>query len=283
MFQVMIQSVADGKKLLCCILLPQSDLLRWHWSNKFVISILQCSCIFNFSLCDFTSPSYPPPLLISRLFSLMPLKATPLRLVALSIETLPNQIQTQGLWEAPCDLALQIRRLLWNGTINRKCDPTLHTVTVVWSQNKAIAGIRNASLPILTQILIWFCILKVKWFISDTWRKCGLQMTWVNLHLTCSLFFPSRLELQKLKVDLCCFIKDTNLVTRFSLFLTTKATFLLRMAFDNWQHSHHCVKTLMTFSRCHSSVTKCDSWISVAKHRRVCEAGAAAEQITVKH
>lgn len=36
---------------------------------------------------------------------------------------------------------------------------------------------------------------------------------------------PSCLELQKLKVDLCRFIKDTNWVTRFSLFATTKATF----------------------------------------------------------
>ncbi len=87
----------------------------------------------------------------------------------------------------------------------------------------------------------------------------------VHLHLTCSLFFPSRLELQKLKVDLCRFIKGTNRLTRFSLFLTTKATFFPQMAFDNWKRGHHCVKTVMTFSSCHSSVTECDSCISVAQ------------------
>lgn len=114
-------------------------------------------------------------------------------------------------------------------------------------------------------MLIGFCLFNVKWFISDTWRKCGPQMTGVHLNLTCSLFLSSCLELPKLKVDLCRFIKDTNWVTRFSLFLTTKATFFPRMAFDNWKRGHRCVKTLMTFSSCHSNVTECDSWISVAQ------------------
>lgn len=111
-----------SKELHCCIPLPPSDLQRWHWSNNFVISILQCSCIFNFSLYDSTSPPYPPSLLISRLFSLMPLKAAPLRLVSLSIETLPNQMYP-GTLVAPCDLVLQITPLPGNGTINWKCDP----------------------------------------------------------------------------------------------------------------------------------------------------------------
>lgn len=71
-----------SKEPLCCMLFYQTC----------SVSVLQSSCILNFSLYDSTSPPYPCSYLISRLFSLMPLKAAPLRLVSLSTETLPNQM-----------------------------------------------------------------------------------------------------------------------------------------------------------------------------------------------
>lgn len=109
---MMIQLVADKKSCSAVFCyLSQTCCAGTEVTN--LSSLFSSVAVYLiFSLYDSTSPSYPPPLLISRLFSLMPLKATPLRLVALSIEMLPNQIQTQGLWEAPCDLVLQIRRLL---------------------------------------------------------------------------------------------------------------------------------------------------------------------------
>lgn len=194
-FEVMIQLAVDQKSCSppFCYLSQTISAGSQLTVMSFQFSSVAVYLIFSLW---FYPPHYPPSLLISCLFSLMPLKGAPLRLVSLSIETLPNQMYTGALGSF-LDLVLQIHYLLLrNGTTNRKCDTQL------------------------------------------TQCNCSLNKDIARIIL--SLF------LQRYGFYLCFLYKLCDSIQPFN---DDKIVFPAN-GFDNWKHSHHCVKITNLFLSC---------------------------------
>lgn len=134
-------------------------------------------------------------------------------------------------------------------------------VTIVWSQNKAIAKIRilffeRGFLPFQTNLFLFR-------HVDEVWATDDLSSPPSSMLFVLPLL-PWASETEGWSLSLHQRHKPGGIIQPFPddkgvIFL------FLRMAFDSQKCCHHCVKTLMTFSTCHSSVTECDSWISVAQ------------------